>query len=122
MLQDGVEWRLRWFVLDATPARAAQIAAAEGRAVHGARLTSTDDDDEATEAEIRLEHVSAVKVVPRKTDAGVVHANFHLATPRKVLHEFAARSEAEAREWVRALETALFDEKLQGTAARAARI
>ena len=51
---------------------------------------------------------SGVELRPRETEAGAtILANFALHVGRRTL-EFAARSEEEAREWVRALDEMLF--------------
>ena len=121
MILDGIEWRMRWFVLDACSVPPTEGGAA---AKQDARLSSSDSDlIEINSHSIPLAEVTSVRLTARnKDDHSVVYANFELVSPRKSW-EMAARTEAEAREWVAHLQETLFaSKKPKGTHARAIRV
>ena len=99
MVIDGDQWHVRWFVLDANV----------GTNSSNARLRSHESEVVALSSpgvEFPLAGFSQVQLQTRNAGHEIVHANFALKTKGSVL-EFAARSEAEASEWVVALERVL---------------
>ena len=75
-----------------------------------ARLISYDSEVPADDGlMLGLHEVKGVPLRPRETDAGTtIDANFALKIGKDRMYEFAARSEEEAREWVRVFDEILF--------------
>ena len=113
MMIHGVQWQLRWIVLDADDDSTDGLNGfSAGGVPRDARLTSFESEiAEDIGVPFALEEVKAVDLRPRDPDPEVeaVYANFALNTANaKKSWEFAARSEDEAREWAAALNGVLF--------------
>ena len=109
MVLGGALWQMRWLVLDVSTTQRRDPGSARGKARCDARLLSFKSDTTPDSGQpFPLDDVREVALVARRTETGVVvMGNFALRTPRR-RWEFAARSEDEAREWVRLLEDTLF--------------
>ena len=113
MILQGSKWAMRWFVLDATVEQAYDARRVE-QVKDGAMASSRDVRLASYETELgdgggmlmSLGGINKIPLLPRETEAGTIHGNFALDYGEGRL-EFAARSEEEAREWVKALENAL---------------
>ena len=131
MVLNGATWQMRWFVLDAEPETAGSAElleldsrldgslqsaklrgqpSASGGVPRDARLISYDSEVPADDGlMLGLHEVKGVQLRPRETDAGTtIDANFALKIGKDRMYEFAARSEEEAREWVRVFDEILF--------------
>ena len=123
MVLGGVNWQMRWFVLDAEADRAMEEHDSGGsRVPRNAQLVAYDSEVAEIECgvPIPLAGLTKVELQQRRTEAGGwIVANFALQSPRRSW-EFASRSEEEAREWANAFDQTLF--RMSSKAANVVRV